>query len=201
MSERDENQSASQVLRELSAKVEGLGGKVETWEETLAARPPAVAERVAGALRTAQEQNETKDQERAAVAEERGRELARRLLEAENARAQEIQSQRQSLTGVTESLERVSRGVEGAIAPWVLGWSRGLWRVVAMNVALTVGVFLALSIILLPLFWWAGPPARDRAALAACEASLTDYKGAWNAMTEAEQQENNRRRQSQEPGQ
>jgi len=182
MSEGNPAQSVSQALRELAAKV-------ETWEETLADWPPVVAESVARALETAQEQNETK-------AGERWRTVAGRLLAEQDARAQEIQSQRQRLTAVTESLGRVSRGVEGAIAPWVIGGSRMLWRVVAMNVAVTVG----LSLILLPLFWWTGPPARDRAALATCAAALTDYKGAWDAMTEAEQQENNRRRQAQETG-
>lgn len=178
----DGNQSVSQALRELAAKV-------ETWEETLGAWPPAVAESVAGALETAQEQHEMK-------AGERWRTVAGRLLAEQEARAQEIERQRQRLTAVTESLDRVSRGVEGALAPWVLGWSRGLWRVVVMNVAVTLG----LSLVLLAVFWWTGPPARERAALASCAAALTNYKGAWAALTEAEQQENNRRRQAQETG-
>ena len=173
--------------REQQREPSATGVGREGVEETLADWPPAVAESVARALETAQEQHETK-------AGERWRKVAARLLAEQDARAQEIERQRQSLTGIlTESLGRVSRGVESAIAPWVLGWSRALWRVVMMNVAVTV----ALTPNSAPALLVDRAARADRAALASCEAALTNYKGAWDAMTPAQQQENNRRRQGQ----
>ena len=191
--------SLNAEIRILQEAVERLGGKVETWEETLAAWPPAVAERVAGALRTAQEQHTAAQEQHEAQAKERWRKVAERLLVALDARAEEIQKQRQSLTGVTESLERVSRGVEDAIAPWVMGWSRGLLKVVAMTVGVTVGV----SLLLLAPFWWTGPPATCRAELEACAAERTNCRQWWGVLTEAERRELQARltTQTQETGQ
>ena len=185
MSEGNQAQSVSQALRELAAKV-------ETWEETLADWPPVVAESVARALETAQEQHETK-------AGERWRTVAGRLLAEQDARAQEIQSQRQRLTALTEGLGRVSRAIEGAIAPWVLGWSRALWRVVARNGAVTTGV----SLILVAGFWGTGPPATCRAELEACAAERTNCRQWWGVLTEAERSELQERltTQAQETGQ
>ena len=179
MSER--NQSVSQAVQELTAKV-------ETWEAELAAWPPAVGESVGRALQAAQEQ-----------AEERSKSEAREWTQVGRAWRQEMQGQLQRLTALTERQAQVIQRYEHESAPWVLTWSRARWREVAANVAATLG----LSIILLTLFWWTGPPARDRAALEAARAELTTYRGMWNAMTGAEQQEINKRIQApvQETGQ
>jgi len=47
-------------------------------------------------------------------------------------------------------------------------------------------VTLGVSLLLLALFWWTGPPARDRA-------ELRTYRGMWAVMTEEERGAINKR--------
>lgn len=60
----------------------------------------------------------------------------------------------------------------------MLTWSRDRWQQVAANVTVTLGV----SLLLLALFWWLGPPAEDRR-------QLSIHRQLWGVMTEAEQNE------------
>ena len=76
MSERDQSQSVSRAVQELSAKV-------ATWEIELAAWPPAVGESVGRALETAAQEREAAQQR----AQARGQEQARQLIAAGQERA------------------------------------------------------------------------------------------------------------------
>ena len=169
MSER--NQSVSEAVQELSAKV-------ETWEAALKAWPEVVGESVGRALEAAQEQ-----------AEERSRSAAQAWARERRAWNGEMERQLQSLTALIERQSAVIRRYEAETAPWVLGWSRDRWRGAVMNVAVTLG----LSILLLTLFWWTGPPARDRAALEAARGEVTTCREIWAVMTEAERAEFHKR--------
>jgi len=57
-------------------------------------------------------------------------------------------------------------------------WSRDRWP----QVWATVTVTLAVSLLLLALFWWLGPPAEDRQ-------QLSIHRQLWGVMTAAEQTE------------
>ena len=162
MSERDQAQSVRQAVQELSAKV-------ATWEAELAAWPPAIGESVGRALETAAER-----------AEEQSRREARAWAQERQTWRQEMQSQLQSLTTLTERQARLIARYEAESAPWVLTWSRARWRQVGANVTVTLGV----SLLLLALFWWTGPPARDRA-------ELRTYRARWAVLTPTQREEVN----------
>lgn len=154
MSERDQAQSVSQAVQELSARV-------ATWEAELAAWPPAIGESVGRALETAAER-----------AEAQRRNEAQAWAQERQTWRHAMQSQLQSLTALTDRQARLIERYEAESAPWVLTWSRARWRQVGANVSVTLGV----SLLLLALFWWTGPPARDRA-------ELRTYRVMWAAMT------------------
>ena len=160
MSERARDSSLSGAVRELIARL-------PRWESRMAAWPQVVSERLALALKTAQDE-----------AEAHHRSEARAWAQERAAWRQEMQGQLQRLTALTERQNRLLARYEAETAPWVLTWSRDRWQQVAANVTVTLGV----SLILLALFWWTGPTARDRA-------QLSTYQQLWGVMTEAEQNE------------
>lgn len=160
MSERARDSSLSGAVRELIAQL-------PRWESRLAAWPQVVSERLAVALKTAQDEAEARQlREARAWAQERA------------AWCQEMQDQLQRLTKLAERQTRLIARYEAETAPWVLTWSRDRWQQVAANVTVTLGV----SLLLLALFWWLGPPAEDRA-------QLSIHRQLWGVMTEAEQTE------------
>jgi len=160
MSERARESSLSQAVRDLIAQL-------PRWESRLAAWPQVVSERLAVALKTAQDE-----------AEARHRNEARAWAQERAAWRQEMQDQLQSLTALTERQAALIKRYEHETAPWVLTWSRDRWQQVAANVTVTLGV----SLLLLALFWWLGPPAEDRA-------QLSIHRQLWGVMTESEQNE------------
>lgn len=147
MSEQDQNQSVSQAVQELTARV-------ATWAA-------AIGESVGRALETAAEH-----------AEAQNRRAARAWVQERQTWRQEMQSQLQTLSALTERQTRLIARYEAETAPGVLTWSRARGRQVGANVSVTLRV----SLLLLALFWWTGPPARDRA-------ELRTYRGMWAAMT------------------
>lgn len=160
MSERARESSLSQAVRELIAQL-------PRWESRMAAWPQVVSERLAVALKTAQDEAEARQQSEAqAWAQERA------------TWHQAMQHQLQSLTALSERQGRLLARYEAETAPWVLTWSRDRWQQVAANVTVTLSV----SLLLLALFWWLGPPAEDRR-------QLSIHRQLWGVMTEAEQNE------------
>ena len=133
----------------------------------MAAWPQVVSERLAVALKTAQDE-----------AEARHRSEARAWAQERATWRQEMQDQLQTLTALTERQTELISRYEAETAPWVLTWSRDRWQHVAATVTVTLGV----SLILLALFWWLGPPAEDRA-------QLSIHRQLWGVMTESEQNE------------
>ena len=132
MSERARESSLSQAVRALIAQL-------PRWESRMAAWPQVVSERLAVALKTAQDEAEARQQSEArAWAQERA------------TWHQAMQHQLQSLTALTERQGRLIARYEAEAAPWVLTWSRDRWQQVAANVTVTLGV----SLLLLALFWW-----------------------------------------------
>ena len=164
MSERNQSQSVSRAVQELSAKV-------ATWEGVLAGWPCVIAETLADAL----EQSEAK-------AAERSRQIAQILAQERETWRQEMQSLLSRLTdaggrqeALTEELQALSKRREHQHAPWCGGWSRDRWQVV-------VSVVLALLVSWggVTIYEAVGPPATARAEMTA---TLENFQGWWNAAT------------------
>ena len=166
MSDRDQEQSVSQAVQELTAKV-------KTWDAKLAAWRGVIAEE----LTTVLEQSE-------AQAGARSRQIAQLLAQERETWRAEMQSLLSRLSAshaagerLTDRQARLIQRYEAEIAPWRLGLSRATVRVVVVSVLLALltswgGVTV----------WEAvGPPARARAERAAL---LARHQGWWNAATD-----------------
>ena len=181
MSEQDQNQSVSQAVQELSARVRAM-------EETLGDWPEVVGESVARALRMAEKRGVAHQEELAGKWEER--------LGGEVQRQKDLTAQ---LNQEARNLHMVLTWQKEVSAPWLLGWSRDRWQVV------TVSVLLALLVSWggVTIYEEVGPPAKARAEMAA---TLSNFQEWWNAATEqqraaiqaqrVEQQEANKRSQA-----
>ena len=139
MSERDQSQSVSRAVQELSAKV-------ATWETELAAWPPAVGESVGRALETAAER-----------AEERSRSETARwraAMQTQLTRLSELSAQQGQQNA---ALGRLIERQEQVLVPWWLSWIRDEWR--ALILALLVGLLVGGGVT--TLYQAFGPPAQE----------------------------------------
>ena len=172
MSERDQGPGASQALRELSARVETLAETVDDWGAEVA---ESVGKRLAAALIEAEQRAVAHQAEMAKKWEEKlGGEVKR-----QKALTAQLAQECHNLHLLLPAQQEVS-------APWLLGWSRDRWQ------GVVVSVLLALSVSWggVAIYNAVGPPAQERAAL---EDELARYRGAWDALTEAEREDINKR--------
>jgi len=119
-SERDENQSVSQAVQELSAKVRAM-------EETLGDWPEVVGESVARALREAEERGVTHQEE-----------LAGKWAERLGGEVQRQQALTAQLNQEAHNLHVVLTWQQEVSAPWLLGWSRDRWQVVVVSAVIAL---------------------------------------------------------------
>lgn len=167
MSERAGASSLSGAVRELIAQL-------PRWESRMAAWPQVVSERVAVALKTAQDETEARQQSEArAWAQERA------------AWSAEMQSQLQRLTKLAERQARLIERQEIQDAPWLLNWSWDRWKGLLVNVSVTVVLTLFVTVIGATSYWRYGPPAQTRAEL---RDQISIYQDLWDVTTEAERQ-------------
>lgn len=159
MSEHDENQSASQALRELSARVRAM-------EETLGDWPEVVGESVARALREAEKRSVTHQKE-----------LAGQWAERLGGEVQRQKALTDQLTQEAHNLHIVLTWQKELSEPGRLGLSRDRWRVVVVSAVIALG----LSWGGVTIYDEVGPPAQARAEMAA---TLSNFQEWWNAATE-----------------
>lgn len=164
MSEGNQNQSVSQALRELSARVRAM-------EETLGDWPEVVGESVARALRAAEKRAGAHQEELAGKWEER--------LGGEVQRQQALTAQ---LNQEAHNLHMVLSWQQEVSAPALWGVSRGTWRVVVVSVVLALSVSWGGVAV----YNAVGPPAKARAETAA---TLSNFQEWWNAATPEQQEQ------------
>jgi len=165
MSERARDPSLSQAVRELIAQL-------PRWESRMAAWPQVMSERVAVALKTAQD---------AAAAQQTTE--ARAWQQERTAWRQAMQSELQRLTALTERQSRLLVRQERQDAPFLLNWSWDRWKGLLVNVSVTVALTLFVSLVGVTSYWRYGPPAQTRTAL---RAQISLYQELWAVTTEAE---------------
>ena len=172
MSERDQEQSVSESVQELSAKVATLAETVDDWGAGVA---ESVGKSVAAALSEAEKRGAAHQEELAGKWEKR--------LGGEVQRQQALTAQ---LNQEAHNLHTVLSWQQEVSAPGLWGVSRGTWRVVVVSVLLALGASWGG----VEVYNAVGPPAKARAEL---EEELARYRGVWDALTEAEQAEVNKR--------
>lgn len=153
MSERDQSQSVSQAVQELSAKV-------ATWEEALAAWEESVGESVGRTLEEGRKQ-----------AEERSRSEGREWMEAARAWRAAMQSQIQSYAALIERQAWLTDRQETVSGPWVWEWSRREWGALLLVALLGAGA--------MAVYYESGPGKELRQENAELRQKVAQYERLW----------------------
>ena len=164
MSERDQNQSVSQAVQELSAKV-------ETWEAQLAGWGTVISEELVAALKQGAKQAEERAREQARTwAAEQERRMQPLLTTLASAGERQV-SLGEELAGQTHNLHVLTSWLEALHTGWVWGLSRQQWK----GLIVTVGV----TLIVVTVYLWGGPAAQERARLEKEIARLEKRDARW----------------------
>ena len=171
MSERDQTQSVSQAVQELSAKV-------ETWEAQLGGWGKVISETLLDALEQGAARAEARQQRQA----QQWAQSLRGLREGEEVQVGRLSAAVTHHERQAQRWAALTQRLEHQHAPWVWGVSRERWKGLVVTLFVTLGVTLGVA----TLYHAVGPPAQE---LARVEEQNASWQALWAVTTEAEREQ------------